>query len=45
MGGKDAAIGTMGSELLAGSIAELTAGLTAIWASDFGAVTVLIGIL
>ena len=38
MGGEDAAVGGVAEESFAGSITELTAGLTAIWASDFGAV-------
>jgi hypothetical protein len=35
----------VGEGLLEGSITELTAVLTAIWASDFGAVTMLMTIL
>ena len=47
MGGKDAAVGAgslAGSTkgLLARSITVLTAGLTAIWASNFGTVTMFI---
>ena len=42
MGDDDAAFGAVEEGLLTGSITELTAVLTAIWASDFGAVTVLI---
>ena len=41
MGGEDAAFGAVEEGLLTGSITELTAVLTAIWASNFGAVTML----
>ena len=40
MNGKDAAFG---ARVISESITELLAGLTAIWAPDFGAVFILIG--
>ena len=42
MGDEDAAVGVIGEGILARSITELSAGLTAKWAFDFGAVTKLI---